>query len=219
MQTEDGRVLAQLEQALQPSSPIPQGDNWAAAPDLLLYLVEQIRSRRPALVVELGSGTSTLWLATALRTFGIPGRVVSLEHDPGYHEQTAQGLDRLGLGDFAEVRLAPLEQFTIQGETWPWYAEAAWRDLRGCGLLFVDGPPGWSAPLARYPAVPLLADALIPGAAVLLDDHDRADEQAIVARWRRQHPTWSLERLAHRKGTAVLHVPETEPKGERSEMV
>ncbi|MER6420276.1 class I SAM-dependent methyltransferase [Streptomyces sp. NPDC001137] len=211
MHTEDGQALAQLEQALEPSAPIPPGDNWAAAPDLLLYLVEQIRARRPALVVELGSGTSTLWLATALRTFGIPGRVVSLEHDPGYHEQTTQGLDRLDLGDFAEVRLAPLERFTIQGETWSWYAEAAWRDLKGCGLLFVDGPPGWSAPLARYPAVPLLAGALTPGAAVLLDDHDRADEQAIAARWHRQHPTWSLEHLPHRKGTAVLHVPDTEP--------
>lgn len=210
MQTEDGRVLAQLEQALQPSGPIPPGDSWAAAPDLLLHLVEQIRSRRPALIVELGSGTSTLWLATALRTFGIPGRVVSLEHDPGYREQTAQGLGRLGLGDFAEVRLAPLEQFTVQGGTWPWYAASAWRDLRGCGLLFVDGPPGWSAPLARYPAVPLLADALVPGAAVFLDDHDRADEQAIVTRWLQQYPAWSLERLAHRKGTAVLHVPDTE---------
>ncbi|MEU1516435.1 class I SAM-dependent methyltransferase [Streptomyces sp. NPDC005811] len=211
MQTENAQYLARLEQALQPSAPIPAGDNWAAAPDLLLYLVEQIRARRPALVIELGSGVSTLWLATALRTFDIPGRVVSLEHDPGYHEQTTKEVRRLDLDEFAEVRLAPLEQHTLGGETLSWYAEPAWRDLRGCGLLFVDGPPGWTAPLSRYPAVPLLADALAPGAAVVLDDHDRADEQAIVARWTEQHPTWSLERVAHRKGTAVLHLPDTTP--------
>jgi hypothetical protein len=136
---------------------------------------------------------------------------VSLEHDPDYHQQTAQELSRLGLSDFAEVRLAPLEQCAVQGETWSWYAESAWRDLGGCGLLFVDGPPGWSAPLARYPAVPVLADALTPGAAVFLDDYDRADEQAVVARWIQQYPTWSLERIAHRKGTAALHLPDTNP--------
>ncbi|MEV6581255.1 class I SAM-dependent methyltransferase [Streptomyces sp. NPDC051582] len=196
---------------LRPSVSIPRGDGWAAAPDLLLYLAEQIRSRRPSLVVEAGSGTSTLWLATALRAFGIPGRVVSLEHDAGYHERTVREADRLGLGDIAQVRLAPLEQHTVQGESWSWYAEAAWRDLSGCGLLFVDGPPGPTAPLARYPAVPLLAGALTPGALVVLDDYDRDEEKALVARWARQHPTWTLERLAHRKGTAALRLPGTEP--------
>lgn len=209
--TGDEHFLARLRETLRPATPIPAGDGWAAAPDLLLYLVEQIRSRRPSLVIELGSGTSTLWLATALRTFDIPGQVVSLEHDPGYHEHTVHAVHRLGLDDIAQVRLAPLERHTIHGETWPWYAESAWRDLGGCGLLFVDGPPGPTGPLARYPAVPLLADALTPDAVVVLDDYDRDEEKVLAARWIQQHPTWRLERLAHRKGTAVVHLPGTEP--------
>ncbi|MEU7428309.1 hypothetical protein [Streptomyces sp. NPDC040750] len=45
MRTED--FLERLDQTLQPAAPIPPGDSWSAAPDLLLYLVEQIRSRRP----------------------------------------------------------------------------------------------------------------------------------------------------------------------------
>ncbi|MEU7428308.1 class I SAM-dependent methyltransferase [Streptomyces sp. NPDC040750] len=159
----------------------------------------------------MGSGISTLWLAKAMRTFGIPGHLVSLEHDRDYHAQNAREVERLGLGDIAQVRLAPLEQHTIQGETWAWYAEAAWRDLSGCGLLFVDGPPGWTAPLARYPAVPLLAGTLTPGAVVLLDDYDRDEEQAVAARWSQQHPAWTLERLAHRKGTVALHLPSAKP--------
>ncbi|MET8757787.1 class I SAM-dependent methyltransferase [Lentzea sp. NPDC004782] len=211
MRIEDERLLARLEDTLRPAAPIPSGDGWAAAPDLLLHLVELIRSRRPSLVVEVGSGTSTLWLATALRTFGVPGRVVSLEHDPGYHERVVREVGRLGLGDIAQVRLAPLEQHTVDGEIWSWYAESAWRDLSGCGLLFVDGPPGWTAPLARYPAVPLLAGALAPGAVVVLDDYDRDEEKAVVARWVRQQPAWILERLAHVRGTAVLHLPAAEP--------
>jgi hypothetical protein len=211
VRTEDEQLLARLEHTLQPPAPIPSGDGWAAAPDLLLHLVEQIRSRRPSLVIEVGSGTSTLWLATALRTFGVPGRIVSLEHDPGYHERVVGEVDRLGLGDLAQVRLAPLEQHTVDGESWSWYAESAWRDLSGCGLLFVDGPPGWTAPLARYPAVPLLAGVLAPGAVVVLDDYDRDEEKAVVARWIERHPTWSLERLGHVRGTAELRLPDAEP--------
>ncbi|WP_329274090.1 class I SAM-dependent methyltransferase [Streptomyces sp. NBC_00691] len=211
MQTEDEQFLVRLEQILQPPVPIPPGDGWAAAPDLLLYLVEQTRFRRPSLVIEAGSGTSTLWLATAMRAFGIPGRVVSLEHDAGYHERSAGEVERLGLGDIAQVRLAPLEQHTLHGESRPWYAQSAWKDLNGCGLLLVDGPPGLTTPLARYPAVPLLAGALTPNAVVVLDDYDRDEEKAIVARWAEQHPTWTLERLAHRKGTAALRLPDTAP--------
>ncbi|MFG2667061.1 class I SAM-dependent methyltransferase [Streptomyces sp. NPDC048387] len=211
MRTEDEQLLARLEQMLQPKVPIPPGDGWAAAPDLLLYLVEQIRSRRPALVIEAGSGTSTLWLATALRAFGIPGRVVSLEHDRDYHERNAGEVERLGLGGIARVRLAPLEPHLLDGQSWPWYAQSAWEDLSGCGLLFLDGPPGLTAPLARYPAVPLLAGALVPGSVVVLDDYGRDEEQALVARWIQRHPGWRLERLAHRKGTAALHLPDTHP--------
>ncbi len=108
-------------------------------------------------------------------------------------------------------RVSPrvVKAWLVQGETFSCYAESAWHDVAGCGLLFVDGPPGRPAPLARYPAVPPLAGALAPGAAVVLDDYDRADEQAIAARWIQQHPTWSLERVAHRKKTAALHLPDT----------
>ncbi|MFB9909065.1 O-methyltransferase [Allokutzneria oryzae] len=197
----------ELTRWVQPTSPMPVGDGCAAAPDLLLYLMRWVRRRRPSLIVELGSGISTSWFAMALHTFGVPGRVVSLEHSDQYADQARHQLRALGLTHLAEVRLAPLEDVRLSGENHRWYRRSAWQSLRDCDLLFVDGPPGWSAPLARYPAVPLLADALAPGALVVLDDHDRPDEREIVDRWRQAYPSWSFSPLAHKKGTAVLHLP------------
>lgn len=189
-----------------PSIPMPGSWGWAASADLLSYLVDIIRQRRPSHIVELGSGTSTCWLAWALDRFGISGTVVSLEHLSEFRRRTLTQLRRCGVQHRAEVRLAPLTDVLIDGTPYRWYDPVGWSDLRACDLLLVDGPPGRTAPMARYPAVPLLGSAMRPEATVVLDDYKRRDEQRTVARWRQLHPDWRLQELEHRKGTAVLTV-------------
>ncbi|MBS3748021.1 MAG: hypothetical protein KGY49_13355, partial [Wenzhouxiangellaceae bacterium] len=46
------------------SLPAPEG--WAASSDVLSLLIDMIRKKRPEVVVELGSGISTVVLAAAL---------------------------------------------------------------------------------------------------------------------------------------------------------
>ncbi|MEV0264666.1 class I SAM-dependent methyltransferase [Streptomyces sp. NPDC050617] len=197
----------ELRRLVPGAGPRPDRRGWAVAPDLLLHLVRTVRERRPALVVELGSGVSTCWLALALRAFDVPGRLVSLEHQAPYALRTRAQVRAAGVADLAEVRAAPLTEVEFDGERWPWYARTAWADLTGCELLVVDGPPGTTGPLARYPAVPLLGERLAPGAAVVLDDYDRADEREAVARWRRRYPAWSFRAVPHAKGTALFQLP------------
>lgn len=206
---DNARVSAgtRLRALLPAGVQMPATGRWAVAADLLLYLVETIRDHGPAHVVEVGSGTSTCWLAWALETFGISGTVVSLEHRPEFRARTMNHLRNCGMQHRAEVRLAPLTPVSIDGATYPWYEPEGWNDLRDCDLLLIDGPPGHTASMARYPAVPLLGAALRPGARVVLDDYKRADERQAVARWRELHPDWHLEEVRHRKGTAVLTVP------------
>lgn len=142
-------------------------------------------------VVECGSGSSTVWLAAACRSRG-RGRVVALEHDESYAAQTAAALADNGLSDLAEVRHAPLESVQLDGEPWRWYERGAWADLRAVDVLFVDGPPGVTGPLARYPALPLLAETLQDGALVVLDDTHRSDESEILSRWQQEGPRGRL---------------------------
>jgi predicted O-methyltransferase YrrM len=195
------QTFRQLEAMQNLSAMLPAGDvlpatrMWAASPDLLVVLVDLVVSERPSLVVECGSGASTLWLALAMRRFGIDGRIVALDHDPVFGGRTRDFLTRHDVGDLAEVRDAPLESFSLAGETYQWYARRAWEDLAGIDLLFVDGPPAATGHQARYPALPLLNESLGPAAVGVLDDLVVPDMQEALRRWLDAYPDFSAELL------------------------
>jgi Methyltransferase domain len=171
---------------------MPGMRGWAVSPDLMLVLVELLRRRRPRVVVELGGGSSTVWLALAARTFGLDTRIITLEHDQEWVDTIHRRLDAQGLRDLVEVRHAPLLDQPVGGrssgraveqQAWPWYAPTGWRDITDIGLLVVDGPPATTGPQARYPAIPMLASRLADDALVVMDDAVRADERAIAEQW------------------------------------
>jgi len=190
---------------LPASGVLPASRGWAASPDLIAVLVDLVMAERPSLVVECGSGGSTLWLALAMRRFGIDGRIIALDHDPVFGAKTREFLARHGVEDLAEVRDAPLESFSLEGETYSWYARAAWEDLTGVDLLFVDGPPAGTNHQARYPALPLLHGSLSPVATAVLDDLVVPDMQKVLQRWLDAYPEFSSELLPLEKQAAVLH--------------
>jgi len=158
---------------------------YAAAPDTLLHLTTLIDELPDgALVVEVGSGLSTIWMAAAARRSNRNVRIVSVDHDPRWGAETAAAVTRLNLGQWCDVRIAPLAP--VPGESsdaTPWYDPASFDDLTEISLLVVDGPPGATGPDARYPAVPQLRDRLASGAIIVLDDTDRPEEQEVLARW------------------------------------
>ena len=197
-------ALQNLSAVLPSSDVLPATRVWAASPDLLLVLVDLVITERPSLVVECGSGASTLWLALAMRRFGIDGRIIALDHDPVFGGKTRDLLARHDVRDLAEVRDAPLESFTLDGETYSWYARRAWEDLTGIDLLFVDGPPATTGHQARYPALPLLSGSLSPVATAVLDDLVVPDMQNVLRLWLDAYPDFASEFLPLEKQAAVL---------------
>ncbi|GAA4690557.1 hypothetical protein GCM10023349_01300 [Nocardioides conyzicola] len=184
---------------------LPASRGWPASPDLLLLLVDLVDRHRPQLVVECGSGLSTLCLALAMRRYGIDGKVIALEHLEQYAAQTRELLERHGVADLAEVRTAPIETVEVGDGSAVWYARAAWEDLTAVDLLFVDGPPSSLSPQSRYPSLPLFSERLAPGAHVVLDDFQRAEERDVVKRWRSEYgDRLTLERVPLEKGAALL---------------
>jgi predicted O-methyltransferase YrrM len=197
-------AIQNLSAMLPASDVLPATRGWAASPDLILVLVDQVIAQRPSLVVECGSGASTLWLALALRRFEIDGRVVALEHDPVYAGKTRDFLARHGVSDVAEVRDAPLEDLSLADGSYPWYARRAWKDLTGIDLLFVDGPPAATGARARYPALPSLREALNPASTVVLDDLVVPDMRETLRLWLDAYPEFSSEILPLEKQAALL---------------
>ena len=160
----------------------PDLGGWAADPVLIHHAVRLIADVRPRLVLECGSGSSTVAIARALSTLG--GRIVSLEHDPEYARRSAAMIRLYGVESLATVVTAPLTAREIAGQTLRWYGPEYELVLGGLvDVMVIDGPPKASGPRARYPAVPALKSQLAPECWILMDDGDRADERAIAHAW------------------------------------
>lgn len=198
-------ALLYIFSVVKPRWPLPPMRNMAISPDFAATLTALILRLRPQLILELGSGTSTVLCGYALELLG-GGRVVSLDHEAEYADQTRRLLEEHQLERFAQVIHAPLREVMLpagQG-SWKWYDPQPLADLTNIDLVIVDGPPEWTQKLARYPALPMLAARLSPQARILIDDAARADERRMVENWVREFP-YCIERIwDHEKGTVLL---------------
>ena len=175
-------ALIDLRSLLRPRRPMPPSRGWAAAPTSLLEYIGHVLERKPDMVVECGSGVSSIWVGYALESIG-SGRCVALEHDPHYAELTREEVDRHGLSAWVDVRTAPLKRVTVGDEEYDWYDPSSFADLHDIDVVFVDGPPGATGPVARYPAMPMLRDRCTADAVFILDDADRPEEKEILEMW------------------------------------
>ncbi len=189
------QALIQLTQLLDFKSPIPPTRSWAASPDLLLTITEIVRKYRPGLVVELGSGVSTLVAAKAGAR-----KVVSIDNSDEFGGKTISLLKEHKVRG-VDVRIAPLQPYA-NGFTW--YDTSMIKDLKKIDLLIVDGPPGSKNPEARYPALAEFKDKLSAKAVIVIDDVHREGERKLAEDFAKAMPNHQLVILDHEKGTAVI---------------
>jgi tetratricopeptide (TPR) repeat protein len=199
---------------------------WPVSPDFALYFIELIETRDYDLVIEFGSGTSTVLIAKALsnvasRRQGASNAMqISFEHLERYYAKTHSSLRRQGLDAQVELVLAPLESFSApNGKIYSYYKRQAVQDCLGALtrdkklhiLVVVDGPPRTTGEHARYPAVPVVLESF-PSAAldILLDDYGRADEREIAEMWQEifveQGRLLEITELPLEKGAVLLKV-------------
>jgi predicted O-methyltransferase YrrM len=194
-----------INKLLEIRHPLPPMRGWAASPDFLVLVLGEILARKPNLVVELGSGVSTLINAYALEKLG-NGKLISLDHDSEFLQKTQRQIDLHGLNDVVQAVHAPLTKINLNGADWQWYDLASADITSPVDILVVDGPPGDLQARSRYPALPLFAEQLSSDAAVFLDDVARSDEQAIVQEWAMQYPEFSRELVNCEKGAAIFRL-------------
>jgi glycosyltransferase involved in cell wall biosynthesis/predicted O-methyltransferase YrrM len=183
--------------ALQTMQPLGGGyvpwTSFSLRPSALQTLMNEIDAYRPSLIVECGSGASTLMICRLLRARGYGGRLVSIENDNKWAAFIASLLEKEGLSDFGRVVLSPLRDWDgkLAEEPSDFAAAVRWYDPDDIieavgedkiGLLFVDGPPG-SKQLSRYPAVPELRELLADDAVIMLDDSNRPAEAETARQW------------------------------------
>ena len=188
-------AFQQLISLLKFTAPIPPTRGWVASPDLLLTMVDVVRTHKPRLVVELGSGVSTLVIAKAGAR-----KLISIDNSDEFATKTRSMLKEHGVRG-VEVRVAPLTPH-ISGVDW--YDTSKLSDIKGIDLLFIDGPPGSNNLDARNPALPELLERLSPKAVIIMDDINRPAERELAEAFAKALPNHILTIHQHEKGTAVI---------------
>jgi len=201
-------------------------NSWPVSQDFALYLVELIEANNYDLIIEFGSGISTVVVAKAL-TKGLlyrqrrsATRFVSLDHLDRYYQQTRSRLVQAGLEEAVQLMLAPLQDWQgPHGKTYPYYScetelAALAQKHAGTGLrmlAIVDGPPAATGKHARYPAAPLLLQHFTEAHIdILLDDYIRDDEKEIAQLWQAEMQAagweYSLKELKFEKDACLIAV-------------
>ena len=202
--------LTWLQKRLSIKGELPPLRGWPVSPDFLLRLHKYITKVKPRIVVEFGSGASTLVISDALRQNGF-GKLVSFEHLIKYYEITNSYLTEEFLSPWVELRLETLSEWngyhlaeTLKGEDkLYWYPTSYFKHIDGVDLMVVDGPPSDTCMYARYPAVPALYDSLNDGAQVWMDDSRRDEEKEVCRVWATKY-NMTLSSFSLEKGLTVL---------------
>jgi tetratricopeptide (TPR) repeat protein len=224
--TKQLEALVTIQNYLNSGELVGEMHGWAISPDFALHLVKMIEEKDYDVVIEFGSGTSTVLIAKALarnatrRQEKKPCVQIAFEHLAEYHAQSLAQLSQAGLADRVELVLAPLVPYVgPNGTTYSYYdchkaLESLARSLNGSGhrvLVLVDGPPGGTGKHARYPAVPVVLSFFAKDRVdVLLDDFAREDERQIADSWmghiKGRGLTAEMSKMAMEKGACMISV-------------
>ena len=198
-----------LQRCLNSTTQLPHLRSWASSPDVLLRLHNHIVKHKPDVIVEFGSGASTLVIADALSQNGI-GKLFSIDHSEHYGAQTISELNRNGLQTWVDLRVGALEPWN-EAHLNPkessnlslWYPKSILQDIENVDLIWVDGPPGNICPYSRYPALPSLSTQLSENIEVWMDDTIRQVEKDICEDWSKKYG-FDIEYYDLEKGLGVL---------------
>ena len=166
-----------------------QNEAFAVGSDSLNFLQSRVRSLRPSVVLELGSGHSTVALAGAMEDLYQEDeriRVFSIDENLEWLETTRSLLRSADLGSRVKLAYCPLNEQAVGRHGSRCYDLsdeflADFLDGRP-DLVLIDGPSGGGN--ARLATLPRLAPHLASPCTVFLDDAFRTDEVRVISMWR-----------------------------------
>lgn len=195
---------------------------WPISADFGALLIRLLQKKHYDLVIEFGSGTSTVLMAKAVKQIYAKQKnkpfIVSFDHLKQYANQTNEMLAAAGVNDVAKVLLAPLTQYdNLVNQDAMYYdstlifdALHSYQTSKELSILVVvDGPPESTCNSARYPALPILISIFnYAKLDILMDDANRASEQQIITLWEgllANHNTeYTITKFDVEKGAALI---------------
>ena len=137
-------------------APLPELGKYTISEDFATAMMVLILDNTPRVILELGSGISTVLASYCLEKIG-SGRITSFDHLACYADQTTRLLKEHALEHVdVDVLFAPLRTYRIDNRCYDWYETEKFKPSGKIDMLIIDGPPRKTGKHARYPALPLL---------------------------------------------------------------
>lgn len=177
---------------------------WSVDSFFFRYISQFLIEKKPSCIVELGSGSSTLIIASLLAKLSYGDvKHIAVDHEARYLSLTRNLAIANGLSEGTQYLHRPLSRDNPLGMLW--YDDlASHLPDQPIDLLIVDAPPGPIQPLSRYPALPILHEQLSDSCTIILDDANRNDETTIMQKWKEEFPGFSAERVTSGHGLAIF---------------
>jgi hypothetical protein len=193
-------LLIPLYNQLDIKKHLPATKGYAASPDFLVEIVNIIRNKKPEIIVEAGSGVSSVVAGYALKKNG-GGKILSLDHDKKYSNLTQEEIVNHNLQEYSDVIHAELIKYD---NDLIWYNIESIEKIKSIDFLIIDGPPSKNSKDARYPAIPLLIDRIKIGGIIILDDGARNKEKSVVQKWKNEFDCFDFKYIDNDKGAFIL---------------
>ena len=180
--------------------------SYSLPPESAAWIHREITRRRPHMIVECGSGLSTVAIALAVSRMAAStpaARFVSLESNDHWLNLTSDALTRLNLAPYVELSYARVTPLEFNGRLLNAYDTSILRDSI-VDFLFVDGP---TPDYGRAGVLPGFMGRLSDKATVVLDDACRDAERQCVELWTRECGMSFLGYVPVGHGLALFETP------------
>jgi hypothetical protein len=184
----------------------------AMRPSSLLVILNEVTIHNRSVIVECGSGISTLYLS--LLCAGTNKKVISIDHDAAWQKIVAGQAESLGISlASTQFIAAPMKPCAHSPFGLEWYdTEVINKEMPDAkiDLLLVDGPLAYHAAIAkaRYPALPFFRSRMADDFVVFLDDCNRAGEREIAQLWSKAYALTG-QIMQMRGNVCMLHPPQS----------
>lgn len=166
---------------------------WSLGGNTLNFLEKQIQFTKPKVILEFGSGISTVCLTRYMQELhGHSDRVYvfSVEQDAVFAQTTKELLESLDLDKYCQIIHAPICEQRVKGIQTICYnlEDSSLKEMladRSLEMVVIDGPSGAGS---RFGTLPLIKPFLSPKTWFFLDDALRDRELYIAQLWERLFP-------------------------------
>ena len=197
-------AMQSIYSTFQFTSPFPYTRKMAASPDFLKLIIETILQFKPNLVVELGSGVSSIIISKSLEK-NMVGKLISIENDDKYSKITRNNITMENLTEIASVVTSELSMQIIDKKNYMWYNTSFIKNINNkIDLLIIDGPPKITNKNARFPAIPLLKKYFSDNIIIIVDDGNRQDDANTVNSWMNELDNFKIKYIPTEKGAFLL---------------